>query len=359
MNDVKNSASQCKTNRFLQLVQFSRRGGMYVRQTLAVLLLGLPLLLGLASCGLVRNAFALPSSDGCERLRVVSWNVQTFFDAERDGREYEDFVTNKSWGETAYTERLKRLCDCLSKLDADVLALEEVENEAVLQDISNFLCSSWMPGRRYRWAAFAREEGSALGCAVLSRYPLDGLSCHTSTSLSSLVGKRPGLRPLMRVRVEKNGRSFYLIVNHWKSMSGGKSGSEPWRQAQEALLEGCFAGLGELPALACGDFNRDICEFAMAGPGSVLLRAGDESLEVRSPWFDGEGGLLGPGSYYYKEEWSRIDGFLCSGRISAEGFRAETDGPWCYEDTKVPKKYTVWNGRGYSDHLPVSCTVAF
>lgn len=339
---------------------------MHVRQAFAFLLpgpvvlaWGLFLLFSLSSCGLSRSSLPFLSRDGLERIRLVSWNVQTFFDAERDGGEYEDFVTNKNWGEAAYTERLRRLCDCLARLDADVLVLEEVESEAVLQDIGNFLCSTWMLGRRYRWAAFAREDGGSLGCAVLSRYLLDGLSCHSVTSLVPQQGKRPGLRPLMQVRVEKNGRSFYLIVNHWKSMSGGKAESEGLRMEQEALLEGCIAGVRGLPVLACGDFNRDIRDFSISRPGMVLLRAGDESLAVRSPWFADDGGLLGPGSYHYKDAWSRIDGFLYSGRLAVEDFRAETDGPWCYGDTKVPKKYTVWNGKGYSDHLPISCTLVF
>ncbi|MBQ9538564.1 MAG: endonuclease/exonuclease/phosphatase family protein [Treponema sp.] len=294
-----------------------------------------------------------------ERIRLVSWNVQTFFDAKRDGCEYDDFIKSKVWGEAAYSERLRRLCDCLSKLDADVVALVELENEAVLQDISNYLFSS-MPFRsRYRWAAFSKETGSSLGCAVLSRYPLEELSCHGLDVRSSAVMSRPSLRPIMRVSVVKGGRSFVLLLNHWKSMSGGRDASECWRNAQEALLESCLEELGQDPALACGDFNRDILDFEIGNDGSVLLRSGENISSVGSPWFYGDGDLQGPGSYYYKDEWSRIDGFFYSGRIWLEDFCVETAGPWCQQDSMVPKKYKLWSGWGYSDHLPISCTVTF
>lgn len=319
------------------------------------------LLACLSACG---GFGAATGSAGRETsLRLVSWNVQTFFDAESDGSEYKDFVSDKRWGEAAYCERLRRLCSCLSVLDADVLVLVEVENEAVLRDISNYLCPAWLPGKRYRHAAFCKETGSSLGCAVLSRYPLEGLSCYAldarASSATASVRKSPSLRPLMQVRVTKNGKRLFLLVNHWKSMSGGAGESEIWRNAQEAVLADRMALLADSPAIACGDFNRDVQDFAGGDDGIVVLRSGKAGIAVRSPWFATDGNLVSPGSYYYKEEWSRIDGFLCAGRLELEDFRSETGGPWCQEDTNIPKKYKVWNGQGYSDHLPISCTVLF
>lgn len=300
---------------------------------------------------------------GC-RLRLVSWNVQTFFDAEQAGTEYKEFASPKNWGEEAYRTRLKRLCDSLAVLHADVLVLQEIENEAVLQDISNFLSAQPLPGRRYRWAAFTREEGAALGCAVLSRWPLDFPRCHGIDVRSPQTAK-PGLRPLLQVRVMKKGRSCTILVNHWKSMSGGKDSGGRWREAQEALLASCLKELRNQPAVACGDFNRDIGEFRReysdAGQtGRIVLRSGNgEDIAVASPWFLPDGRLAGPGSYYYREAWSRIDSFFSSGKMLLEDFTVETEGPWCYDDTKIPRKYQPWNGRGYSDHLPLSCTIVF
>ena len=303
------------------------------------------------------------SGNGESSIRLVSWNVQTFFDAEADGSEYKDFVSDKRWGVAAYSERLRRLCDCLTVLDADVIVLVEVENEAVLRDISNYLCSGWLPGKRYRHAVFSKEKGSSLGCAVLSRHPLEDLSCHgldaRATSGTAAFRKSPSLRPLMQVSVVKDGKRLTLLVNHWKSMSGGAGESEVWRAAQESMLAERMEELGSIPAVACGDFNRDVQDFAGGDDGLVVLRSGKKRIAVRSPWIPADGEPVGPGSYYYKEEWSRIDGFLCAGRAELEDFRPETGGPWCQEETKIPRKYKVWNGQGYSDHLPISCTVLF
>lgn len=77
---------------------------------------------------------------------------------------------------------------------------------------------------------------------------------------------------------------------------------------------------------AVGDFNRDINDFCVKENGNVLLRAwhgkllGDEGLLVKSTWFDENENLIEPGSYYFREEWSRIDNIFYSGKIEVEDF---------------------------------------
>ena len=77
------------------------------------------------------------------RLKVVNWNVQTFFDAITTGSEYTEFVKSSRWGKEAYMERLTRLASVIRTLDADIFVMEEIENEGVVHDICNFLAGEW------------------------------------------------------------------------------------------------------------------------------------------------------------------------------------------------------------------------
>ena len=344
--------------------------------------------------GSLSGSESAKSFAGKESISVANWNVQTFFDSTTNGCEYSEFIGSKVWGKDAYVARVSRLCSVIKQLDADVFVMEELENEAQLYDISNFLAGEWNSHKIYSYGCFAKDEGSSIGCGVLSRHPLSDMKVHAlGVQGESSV---PRMRPLMELTVVKDGSELVLFVNHWKSMSGGAEESEVWRNKQEAVLsrrlEACVAE-GKA-VLAVGDFNRDINSFCVVSGGEgkkVLLRnfcdgaecsvaaagsadvngseyggASEYSLgsentgvEVDSFWFHSDGTLVEPGSYYFRDVWSRIDQiFVCGSAVMSECIVC-TEGPWCDSDTSVPKKYTVWNGSGYSDHLPIMCRVWF
>ncbi len=301
-----------------------------------------------------------------EKLKVANWNVQTFFDAVTTGDEYTEFVKSGRWGKDAYIERLKRLCSVIKAIDADVFVMEEIENEAVVHDISNFLAGEWSDQKVYKKAVFAKDEGSSIGCAVLSRVQLDDMKVH-SLDIRTEEYDMPHLRPIMEVEVISKGRKLTILVNHWKSKSGGEEESEVWRNRQEGVLSGIMKkGIQNDGALlALGDFNRDIADFDVVSEGRVVMRfwkdgsLDDSGVSVRSPWFSPGGKMVQPGSYYFQEEWSRIDNMFLAGKIELIDFHVAVDGPWCDSKVFVPNRYQIWNGEGYSDHLPIVCEVRF
>ena len=291
-------------------------------------------------------------------VSVVTWNVQTFFDANTSGSEYSDFIRSKQWGVQAYEARLKRLCEVMRQLDADVYVFEEIENKNILIDISNRLSgNSWNQGRNWNYAFFAKNEGGAIGCAVLSRFPLAEPTVH-NLDVRTEQEKQPEMRPLIRLTVLANGTPLVLFVNHWKSKSGGAEKTEVWRNWQESLLSSLMKKDfdGGAYVLAAGDFNRDISEFSFGADcdeNSGIIMLGSE-VPVYSPWFFG-GVLAEPGSYYYDGSWERIDHFFASQNIAFLEFRAAT-GVWC-EDSGIPARYKIYTGQGYSDHLPLFCRI--
>ena len=295
------------------------------------------------------------------QISLATWNVQTFFDGEKDGTEYDEFKKASSWNREKYSVRVKRLCEAMKSIDADVFVFEEIENEGVLLDLTNQLVD-WSYKDLWKYSCFARLEGSGIGIGVLSRYELRDMTVH-SVDLRGMKNEMPLMRPLVEVTVDVNGKDFILFANHWKSMTGSREETEIWRQWQEFLLGRRLMelkGAGRISAVICGDFNRDISAFIRDKDcaSNVLLRCcadEQESISVRSLWFN-ENGVLSSdvGSYYFQERWERIDNIFTFGDIEVLSFGPLARTPWA-TDEKIPFSYKLSNGEGYSDHLPLLC----
>ncbi len=304
-------------------------------------------LLLLAGCKQnVLRAQTINKTTTSESVSIVSWNLQTFFDANKDGTEYSEFLQSSNWTEQAYKARIKRLCEALKLIDADVYVFQEIENEGVLYDISNVLnVMDWNRKRKWNYACFGKTEGHAIGCAVLSRWELSDFTLN-SLLVNTEEQNMPALRPILKVNVNVNQNSFVLLVNHWKSKSGGDIETEVWRDWQERQLLLLVQSL-DVPCIVCaGDFNRDYSEFAYLTTKAIC------------PWMSEAGTLVKPGSYYYKGEFERIDNFFIFGNCSICDFEPLTAGPWC-NDSNIPIPFKLYSGSGYSDHLPVKCVISF
>ena len=325
-------------------------------------------------------------------LSVVSWNLQTFFDAVDTGTEYEEFTGKKpKWTEEKYKDRIEKLCTFMKTMNADIFCFMEVENTAVVQDIANTL-QIGISSMEWPYVCFAREEGSCLGCAVFSRYKPESFTTHSTNCKVAVqtaafsefsAGEflvKPAMRPLMEIRfsfgstyaagrtneyaqntgsVSSDGdsnivdRKLALFVVHWKSKSGGAKESEVWRNCQEAVLAGRVeSALADgCSVVACGDFNKDLLEFRYSRTtGCVDLMGNFSTVTVKSPWFSSKD----EGSYYYKEAWNRIDHFFLAGGSELISFKVVTTGEHVTSDG-LPYSYDVWSGHGYSDHLPLLC----
>ena len=317
-----------------------------------------------SSCSAVVSCTNSPQAQ-TQSLTVMNWNLETFFDARFDGTEYTQFKNAKSgWSREKYDVRLDRLAEVIKALDADVLVFEELEKEEQLYDISNRLSGTFNFAKMYGYSCFAIEEGSSIGCAVLSRFPLGEVSVH-ALDIRTESETQPSMRPLLQVSVQNGEKKLVLFVNHWKSKSGDKNGETAlWRRYQERVLADCMASaLAQGNAvLACGDFNMDIVEFTDVEDGStrrenVVLR-GKTDVAVYSPWYDALHRLTEPGSYYYQNAWERIDHFFAAGAVTLSAFAPQTKGAWA-TSAGVPVCYQLYSGKGYSDHLPIMCTVTF
>lgn len=328
--------------------------------------------LGLISCS---HQQEMDDGKRTNELYVVSWNVQTFFDAETSGLEYSEFRGSKSkWNRELYETRLDRLAEAIELLDADILVLQEIENIAVMYDISNRLTGRLRGSDAYGWMSFAAEEDASIGCGVFSRLPLGQKRIHQVDCRTR--GEQPQLRPLLEVEVlvdsdgggegvgGERASTVNLFVCHWKSKSGGEEEAIFWQEKQESLLEiqlqrvlsevSGTSGSGR--AIICGDFNRDLEEFRFSAGENQQLFLG--SVEATNGWLHPN--TSSAGSYVYKEEWQKIDHVFVAGDLKIHSFEALTSGPWVQvtdDGQKLPFRYAMWRDAGYSDHLPVGAWV--
>lgn len=320
----------------------------------------------IGSCNM--NQVGFKNNEGC--FSLVSWNVQTFFDAKKDGFEYADFLKSENWNVAMYEERVSRLCEVMQSLDADVYVLQEIENKSVLQDICNFLnCNVWK--NTYLYSCFYKEENSSIGCAVISKFELSDLTTHT-LDIRTSENIQPSLRPILSLTLNVGEKKIGLFVNHWKSKSGTKE-SDEWRKYQQALLVKQLSYVDSLSVdsvILCGDMNQDInefenCEFNCEENQTFNVKLNgnilnEEDVLVYSPWIDSSGNYSTEiGSYYFQDNWERIDHIFVCGKIKIYSFEPCTDvnGKWTNEDKPYP--YKVYSGKGYSDHLPIKASFLF
>ena len=301
-------------------------------------------------------SFSASSLYGLDSIQVTTYNLQTFFDAQTVGTEYDDFKGSKtSWSASLYKERIDRLCSVLQEIDSDIYVFQEIENADIIYDISNNLKSQSDSSRTFTNAVFVPSRDKALGCAVLSRFPI--LSCTSHQIDYSFYGSlQPDTRPLMEVNIHC-GFSIPLtvFVGHWKSKSGGEEASEVWRNRQEDLLLSRIQQSNSELFIFCGDCNRDIEEFSCVQQKVELSgRKGIQS--VSSPWLFEEYAVI-KGSYFYQKAWGKIDHFFLGSQVDLRSFKSEDYKPLVTEEA-IPFRYTVWTGQGYSDHLPLTCIIS-
>ncbi len=296
-----------------------------------------------------------PHSDE-NRITIMTYNTQTFFDAIEDGSEFAEFTGPKTkWSLPVYESRLNRLCEAIllcgqlsgmgSDRGPDIVVLQEIENDRVLHDVCNRL-----PRRgAYEWAAFVPgEKGNAFGSALLSRYPIESLTVH------SLSSEETALRPLLQMQLKIGNESLALFAVHWKSKTGDNEGFS-LRLEQEALLASRIETFNQttpgIPFIVCGDFNQTRAEFTLL---ETVPNCWDEWLPRCL-----SGACAGPaGSYYYNGEWETIDNIFYSPSLSDgtdldfSSFQVAAQPP-LIDQEGIPARFDLFSGKGYSDHLPL------
>jgi endonuclease/exonuclease/phosphatase family metal-dependent hydrolase len=312
-------------------------------------------------------------------LSIVLWNVQAVFDGKEDGVEYKEYTDG--WTREKYLARLNTIGAALDSIGTtpDVLALVEIENSDVLEDLSK----GTLVKHGYHWTFFGNNEGAALGIGLLSKLPLTKTQVHSAHDNGLTTP-----RPILEAQVTAKGRTVVLFLCHWKSKIGGDAETEPSRRLSARIvarrIEEIYAEAPYTPIVVMGDLNENHDEFfhhtyvtalMPDHPSAAEMARGQTDflvisenkppiaesfscLALYSPWVEMEGG-----SYNYKKSWETIDHFLLNSPLFDEK-------GWDFSTCEVirrapflnkygsPASYNPNTGDGLSDHLPLLLTLS-
>lgn len=155
------------------------------------------------------------------RIRIATWNVDRLFDTRCDtGRcgpgEYEPLPT-----EAELAAQGRRIAQGIRDLHADVVLLDEVEDEAALAPVRASL------GDAFPYAAMGHTSAAAsIDVVVLSRFPIVAVSRHEGRDLRRPDGSRTHLtRELLEVTLDPGtGTELVVFAAHFKSKRNDDTG---------------------------------------------------------------------------------------------------------------------------------------
>ena len=352
-------------------------------------------LTGLIGCeGLSRTKEAGSLTNNNGRFITALWNVQSLFDGEESGNEYDEFRAAAGWNQEKYEARLLSLADAIIRMRSfvelsqeksavpDFIGLIELENSRILED----LVQGPLSKQGYTETFFGNLPNMSLGVGVLSRFPLTTTRAHSIT-----IRNETAPRPVLEVHLEPWGEPLIFFICHWKSKVGGEEATESLRRASARIIQRRLRELEQekpgVPIIIMGDLNENHDEFYRR-QGTVitallpdtmeavsLLEGGDTLADYlllsrekppQAQYFDPTVPILytpwenelKEGSYYYKNNWETIDHFLLSGGLfNNEGwdFGACTvlNFPPFTNASGSPFSYNPRTGLGLSDHLPL------
>jgi len=185
---------------------------------------------------------------GGSEVKIASYNVENLFDMKDDGNEYEQYIPNTSWGwnEEMHRIKLRNTSQVIKDIGADIIGLQEIESETALKELKAQLNRD---GLYYQYYAFAKKRNSAVAVGILSKYPI-------KSALSHSVSSSRAYRDILEAKIDINGKTLRIFVNHWKS----KSGPESMRIESAKVLKYLTTSLDD-PFIIMGDLNSDYEEY--------------------------------------------------------------------------------------------------
>ncbi len=322
-------------------------------------------------------------------LTLMSYNVENLFDDVHNGSEYREFdPVRGTWNAEFFKVRVDSIAEVVRKAvpgGADILLLQEIENEHALQT----LAEEGLTGMGYAWRVLVPKKNLAANVAIISRFPISNVH---DLAVGPWKARTP-VRDIIEATLSPGGHTLYVFDNHWKAKTGGVKATEASRlQSAAVLARRVREILAQDPSadiVVAGDMNESADEYVrtgrkyqtaliptgettppkfagqsifLSGTARGLGAAGDR-LVLYDPWFE-----LAParrGSYSYQGEWLTVDHILLSaGLFDSHGwtYRWGSFGPvrlpFLLSTDGVPKKWTgLSSGRGYSDHLPLLVTL--
>jgi exonuclease III len=177
---------------------------------------------------------------------VASYNVENLFDLQKNGYEYYEYIPNNSanWNKQTYKIKLNNIQKVIKAIDADIIALEEIESKKALSDLREIL-------PQYKYMAIANKKTTNIKTALLSKFPI------IATKEVFVGGRSYKYRNILEVTFDIYNKPLTVFVNHWKA----KSGPESERLIYAKALKKRLQKMRNSEYILLGDFNANYNEF--------------------------------------------------------------------------------------------------
>jgi endonuclease/exonuclease/phosphatase family metal-dependent hydrolase len=208
-------------------------------------------------------------------VTIATFNTLNLFD------EYDDPYASDESTPPKPKEELQALAKTIRALDADVVALEEVENRGYLE---RFVTAMLGEMGYDSVVCFEGNDRRGIDCAVLSRLPVGPVTSHRhlrfNENSATPEGPMSFRRDLLQVRIEPpDGPAFHVFVVHFKSKRDGGGSADEYRlgEARQArrIIDGLLSKDKDALFVVCGDFNDTFASKpvkALRGEGETALR---------------------------------------------------------------------------------------
>jgi exonuclease III len=304
-------------------------------------------------------------------IKVATYNVENLFDNVNNGTEYKEYKPNQhNWSRAIFNKKLQNITRVICELNADVLALQEIENKNALESLLALLKRS---GCEYKYSAITDKKGSAIQVALISKIKL-------KSSKSIVVTRRKSDRDILEVTLDLEPK-LTLFVNHWRSKRAPES-------ARLRYAKALVKRLNKLPSsqeyIILGDFNSAYNECSkiternndtngICGVDTILKTYRNNSLlKLRDKatfpynynlWSQAPSHKRWSHDYYGKK--GALDSIIISANlVDNNGWFYKSDSFKVFKKRYLFKKQknmlNAWEyknskhtGKGYSDHLPI------
>ena len=177
---------------------------------------------------------------------IASYNAENIFDLKKQNSEYKEFIPNTAskWNQKNFNIKINNAVKVIKEIDADIIALQEIENRAVIQ-----LLLKKLP--QYKYSSFIKYSRSAVGLGFLSKIKIKNNRQIDIKFTNKLF------RPILESTFKIDNIEFKVFNNHWPS----KRVAESYRVKFAKKLQDRLSKLPrDYDYILVGDFNSNYDE---------------------------------------------------------------------------------------------------